>query len=209
MRERRFTQRSPAKLRRFVPSPATILSAIALLFAMAGGAVAADKINKDEVTVVTTTGAISTTGPTNGDGDAIPLTDDTFTQKAGEVLLVSAELTGTGVAGETATCDLEIIVAGGEGNGNPDNLVGLFMRQLARRGDPGDRAGSQALPAPATDRDITLSAFAQEQIPPDENGSPQEDTGQCDGGENIGGDTDTFTDTFTVSLRVSITTLRN
>lgn len=176
------------------PSSATVIAFVALVFAMAGGAVAKDKIDKDEVTVVTTTGGpVQSVNPSEEPPEAeIPLSNPTFTQKAGEAALVSAEADISGVPQETANCDLFVVVSDRAGS-----LIGLFMEQLARRGDPGTLGGSRAVAAPATDREITLSAFAQEAIPPDDQGNPVPDEGQCDA------------ETFTVSVRVSITTLRN
>ena len=70
------------------------------------------------------------------------------------------------------------------------------MVRLARRGFPGDRVDSEAVPAPASDRVITLNASAILGI--------QNYDAQTGGTTN---DTCTFGDTFTVSLRVSITSM--
>lgn len=174
-----------SRLLRQLRSPSTILAIFALLFAMAGGAVAKDKIDKDEVTVVTTTGEVTTTAPGLY---TIPLTDPTFTQKAGEVALISAEVEME--PENFSDCDVRVVVAG-------IAPLGLEMPMLTSRGDVGDPGASQALAAPEADREITLTAEAsveefEEAGPPD---------GQCkDGGDPV---------SFTVSLRVSISTLRN
>jgi hypothetical protein len=68
--------------------------------------------------------------------------------------------------------------------------------RLANRGDVGDRGDSQALSAPSSDRTITLFARATlgaQNFHPDTGGTTF--------------DTCTYDHTFTVSLRVSITSM--
>src|SRR5438270_3625708 len=98
------------------PSPATVIAVIALVFAMAGGAIAATGVNQGPVAVVTTKGGPATvTGATadpNNGGQLIPVANPTFTQKAGQVVLVAGELNVTGTNQGEQNCDLEVTVAG-------------------------------------------------------------------------------------------------
>lgn len=96
-----------------------------------------------------------------------------------------------------APCD---IFAGfvADTGGVDDHDLGFELVRLARRGDPTIKtAGSQALPAPASDREITMSAFVTEAIPPDEQGNEVPDEGQCDA------------EAYDVSLDVTVTSLRD
>src|SRR5437588_4335698 len=129
---------------------------------MAGGAFAAGAINKGPVAVVTTTGGPTvvtgaTADPFSG-GQDIPLASPTFTQKAGQVVLVAGELNVTaGTPQNEQNCDLEVTVDS-TSSGDQTPSVGLTLVRLAQRGDPGDRLDSEAMPAPASDRVITLAA---------------------------------------------------
>jgi hypothetical protein len=181
-----------------------IVAVAALVFAMTGYAVGvpATRTDRNEVEIQTTTG-----GPTQSidpDGnEAIPIADPTFTQRAGEVALVSvdADIEGDPPDSELEQprgCDLFVSVLGDTGSGVAAQDLGFELVALDQRGDPTTKtADSQALPAPDADREVTLEAFVTEAIVPDEQGNPAPDEGQCDD------------DTFTVSLDVSVTTLRN
>jgi len=180
------------------PSPATAVAIVALVVAASGGAIAKDKLDKDEVTNLAVTGGpILSEDPSDGPV-SIALSPNTFTQKAGEALLATAYIDVGGTLPEDATCDLYVGVQGnstttrGWGFGIIDDLF-----ELAQRGDPGDRTGSAALPAPDTDEELELTADVLELIPPDENGDPAEDTGQCD------------TNQFEVEIVVTLTSLRD
>lgn len=194
----RFARPNRKTLRRFIPTPATIVSVIALLFAMTGGAIAADKLNKDEVTVVTVTG-----GPidviTPGEAVAIPLTVPTFTQKAGEPVLLSATIlvtyTPSPESGDPAfsPCDLFVDVFDSATSSYYVSDVGLKMRRLGERGDYGDLNDSGAIPAPTSDTLRTLTVLAEKRPNPD---------APCDTAE-------AQAQVHTVSVRVSIVTYRN
>ncbi|HEX2031789.1 MAG TPA: hypothetical protein VHL78_10360 [Actinomycetota bacterium] len=173
------------------PSPSTVIAILALVLALSGGAIAKDKLNKDEVTHLTITGGpVTSVDPDDGAAE-IPLSTETYTQKAGEVLLVSAFADITGVPQGEATCDLSVVLEGQ--SPDPGWNFGIYdMFQLARRGDGGDRIGDTVLPAPETDQLITLTARAHE-----------EDFGE------LSEEGDCTDDTFTVSLRATLTTLRN
>lgn len=188
----------------FHPSPAMTVAVAALVFAMTGYAVGVPgtRPDRNEVEIQTTTG-----GPTQsvdpGADEPIPIADPTFTQLAGEVALVSvdADIEGDPPDSELSQprgCDLFVSIVADTGSGVLAEDLGFELVALDQRGDPTTKtADSQALPAPDADREITLVAFVTEAIVPDEQGNPVPDEGQCDD------------DTFTVSLDVSVTTLRN
>jgi len=188
MRESGSTQGESFKFRRLVPTPATVLSAIALLFAMAGGAVAADRINRDEVTVVTTTG-----GPVDviqtDDPVAVPLVSPSFTQKAGEAVMVTAQILVSypGRVDGSHGCDVFVDLFDSSNSGE----AGFEMRRLWERGAFGDPTGTTGLPAPASDTIRTLTAEAR----------------LVTGGFSCAGNPDEWV--YRVSVRVSIVTYRN
>lgn len=130
-----------------------------------------------------TSGAIQ--GPTS-EPVTISLDNATFQQKAGQVLLVAAEARlDTAPDQSTATCDVEVAVAGSPGE------LGLDLVRLARRGDVTTTLGdSQAIAAPAADRTITLSAWTHVYTPP--------------GSDEL---TCASDETYSISLRVSIVSL--
>jgi hypothetical protein len=178
--------------RRFAPSPGVIVAALALVFALAGVAVGAKTVDRDEVTVVTATGGpVSTTGPedSNFTEVAIPLSIESFTQRAGESVLLNAtaDIQRTSA---TNPCDVEVVVTAGDGQG-----AGLHMQNLSERGDEGDATASEGLPAPASDTVQPLDAFVR--VIAFEEGQGGE-FGFCE-----------ESDTFLASVRVSIVTLRN
>lgn len=196
--QRWFVPRSSWSLIRG-PSPATVLAVLALVFAMTGGAVAAgQKIPKDdEVTVVTLTGGpVDTTEP--NDDVPIPLTESsdtfTFTQRAGEAV----ELIATFAVSEEATfCNMVAFVYGAD-------LPLLARPQFdfkSEAGDFGEGSAVGGLAAPLEDREVTLHAIAREL----NGGYGEGETEGCD--EPAGGPDDS--DTWTVSLTLSIVTLRN
>ncbi len=193
---RSFPSARPTFLSRIGPSPGVIVAALALVFALAGVAVGAKSTDRDEVTVVTATGGpVSTTGPDEGHDHtevALPLSIGSFTQRAGESVLLNATADVQRTS-PTNPCDVEVVVFTG------DQLVpvgaGLHMQDLSERGDEGDGTASEGLPAPASDTVQPLTAlvrvFAFEEGQGGEFGFCEE------------------TDTFSVSVRVSIVTLRN
>ncbi len=195
MRTRRsFPSARPRFLSRVISRPGVIVAALALVFALAGVAVGADKINRDEVTVVTATGGpVSTTGPEEGSNHiqvAIPLSIESFTQRAGESVLLnaSADVQRTSPVNP---CDVEVVVF----TSDEPQGAGLHMQDLSERGDHGDSTASEGLPAPASDTVRTLEALVA--VAPFEEGQGGE-FGFCD-----------ESDTFSASVRVSIVTFRN
>jgi hypothetical protein len=188
---------------RSVPRPTLtgVVATLALVLALSGGAIAKpDKAAPppgDEVAVVTTTGGpVTNTGPGEFDegitSTPIPLADPTFTQKAGEVIVLSSAADITAPQ-EQAHCDTEVVITA---DSEPAvNEIFLSMVVLARRGDPGLFGDSEVLAAPLADREITLVAELQQ----------YEVGGEFPGEEDV-----TCTDEVaTASVRVSITTLRS
>ena len=121
-----------------------------------------------QIQVATFNGAVETTDQPAG--VSIPLTNASFIQKAGTalVLIAEGELTfnkmdrGCGVFVEVRT---------------DDSHAGLFLVDNNLKGDPGELADVEALPAPASDTPRTLSAIAVEQDDPDGTG--------CDGVDGV------------------------
>lgn len=173
------------------PSPAAVLAMLALVFAVTGGAVAANKIDKDEVTTVTLTGGpVDTTEP-NADV-TIPLTDEsdefTFTQKAGEAVEVIATFD---VDSSQATfCNLTAFAYGVD---LPLQARPQFDFK-SEAGELGEGSAIGGLAAPAADREVTIRAIARE-------------TDGCD--QDVGEGEEDLSDTWTVSVTVSVVTLRN
>ena len=161
------------------------------------------KPDTDEVTNTVVTGTPVLTAdpdPNNPAANAvdIPLSSTTFTQKAGEVVVISAamdEATLNRTTPPDQFCDLFVAV---EGTGAHDAWnFGLYdIFSTARRGDGGDRIDDAVLPAPTTDQTYTLAARAQE-VDFEPGFTEPGDTGDC---------TD---DEFTVSVTISFTTLRD
>lgn len=180
------------------PSPAPVLAVLALaVVAMAGSAVAADKIDKDEVTVVTLTGGpVETTEPNAI--VTIPLTDDsdefTFTQKAGEAVQLIATFD---VFTEATFCNMFVFVYA-------DDLPLQARPQFdfkSEAGELGEGSAMGGLAAPMEDQEVTLHAIARELG----DGYGTDGMKGCD--QEVEGVSDS--DTWTVSLTLSIVTLRN
>jgi hypothetical protein len=174
------------------PSPATVLAVVALVFAVTGGAVAADKMNKDEVTVVNLTGGpVDTTAP--HEDVTIPLTDEsdefTFTQKAGEAVELIATFDTD--SSQATFCGMTAFVYGVD---LPLQARPVFDFK-SEAGELGEGSAIGGLAAPTEDREVTLRAIARET----EDG--------CD--EDVGEGETNLSDTWTVSVAVSIVTLRN
>jgi hypothetical protein len=173
------------------PSPATVLAILALVFAVTGGAVAADKINKNEVTVVTLTGGpVDTTEP--NEDVAIPLTDEsdefTFTQKAGEAVELIATFERDD--SQATFCNMTAFVYGVD---LPLQARPVFDFK-SEAGELGEGSAVGGLAAPTEDREVTLRAIARE--------------GEgCD--EDVGEGETNLSDTWTVSVAVSVVSLRN
>jgi hypothetical protein len=171
----------------------TAIALVALVLASTGAAVgkpATEPPGGNEVTLVTLTGGpVSTTTP--GAQVPIPLNGEStfvFTQKAGEAieLILTAN-----PSGDTATfCDMAAIVYG---DGIP---LGARVDLFSNKGEVGLGSAIGGLPAPATDTIVTLKAITMES------------SEFCDG-EVPGEPGPADTDTWTVSVRVTIVTLRN
>lgn len=103
-------------LRRLIPSPATVVSVIALLFAMTGGAIAASNVNKDEVTITTSSQTVTIYGPDMSDPDypnnftLVPMQFPSVTQKAGEAVQLIAKMShiGPDQEDENAPCEQRV-----------------------------------------------------------------------------------------------------
>lgn len=191
MSQRRFWRLVVPKARSHAraPSPAIFVAALALVAAMTGAAVAGDKSNadKDEVTVVTTTG-----GPVDVIDPDIPveitLTDPSFTQTAGEAVLLTATIEVSYPDREEFShgCDVFVDLF----DPTTDGTVGFTMVRLWERGAFGDTTGTTGVSAPTSDTLRTLTVLAR-----------------IGGSE---GSSCAFTgDVYTVSVRVSIVTYRN
>jgi hypothetical protein len=151
---------------------------------------AASSANKGPVTVFTTTTVPFTqTGPGGGGDEPIILeweSPNSFTQKAGQMALIAADLNATlsSPAGEDNSCDLIVTVYA---NGVPV----LSVMDLANRaGVRASRIDSGALAAPASARLVTLSAEVFVRTGPEDNPEPCLDD-----------------ETFTFSIRVSVATM--
>lgn len=144
-----------------VPSRATVIAMLALAFAVSGTASAAPKANpNDEVLLQTASGGPTTVSNAGEnpweflyDPVPIPLTDGSFTQLAGEAVIIAARMERTHVSGG---CDLRVHVT--DQNDNPG--VGMLMRSFVERGEVGQVADVEALPAPAVDTPRVLVAAA-------------------------------------------------
>jgi hypothetical protein len=166
---------------------------------MAGGAVAADKFNKDEVTVVTLTGGPVQTGAADQEV-TIPLNGAStysFTQHAGEALQLITRVDAD--KGTSSFCEISTYVFDtvGSSSNNNGGTMGTRVDNATDRGGPGfGLADISGLPAPASDTTVTLRAFTQENGPNCDNPNiPTTGTGNDD--------------SWTVSVRVSVVTLRN
>jgi hypothetical protein len=191
----RHIHRHSRTRRRLAPSPAAVLSIIAIVLAMTGGAVAADKLDKDEVTVVTLTGGpVDTTSP--NEDVTIPLTSGsdtfTFTQKAGEAVEVIATFD---VSSQATFCNMVAFVYGVD---LPLQARPQFDFK-SEAGELGEGSAIGGLAAPAEDREVTLHAIAREL------GSGSGDGSGCD--EEVEGVADS--DTWSVGVTVSVVTLRS
>jgi hypothetical protein len=192
-----------AKLRSRVrrPSAATVIAVAALVFAISGYAVAGpkDKDNKDEATVTTLIG-----GPVDTDEAGvetpIPLgAGASFTQKAGEPVMVVLHGTFTPQPG-TELCDVTAVVTDED---NPADL-GAEVVELWERGFEGMFTDSEILVAPPVDTERNLRAFAIEA-----QDHPGFEGFGCDEEDPESEPPDTGNDVWTVEVRVTIVTLRN
>lgn len=183
-----------------VPRPTLtgVIAIMALLLSVSGGAIA-KSTDKDEVFVsVVTGGPVTNTGPGEEDEGStsteIPLSNATFTQQPGQVLLISAVADISGIDQPTAHCDTEVNVTA---DGAMDELF-LNMFLLARRGDPGMLADSDALTAPAEARELTLQAeVVQNKVDLNEDGEGEPEVQDCSDEE------------ATASVRLSVVTLQD
>lgn len=149
-------------VRSLVPSKATLIAMIALAFALAGTASAAPKDNpREEVLLQTASGPPSTSIDNRSDVEGefsyeevpIPLTNGSFTQLAGEAVVIAARMIAEPVSG---TCDLRVHVT----DANDLTGVGMLMRSFHERGEVGQDADVEALPAPSVDTLRVLVAAA-------------------------------------------------
>ncbi len=193
MTARRFLPLRSSKILSYIrgPSPATVLAILALVFAVTGGAVAAGKINKDEVTVVTLRGGPVDTTESNVDV-TIPLTEGsdefTFTQKAGEAVELVATFDPD--SSQATFCNMTAFVYGVD---LPLQARPQFDFK-SEAGELGEGSAVGGLAAPTADREVTLRAIARE-------------NDGCD--EDVGEGEQDLSDTWSVSVVVSVVTLQN
>ena len=182
------------RLRHRLRSPASLTAAaiVTLVMAVGGFAAIAKKQDKDEVTMRTITGGpTQTTDPF--EEVAIPLANATFVQRAGEAMIVMVRADFT-PSPDTHFCDVAVFVS----DANDAGAVGIFFEESAEKGDIGQATGSELMAAPAVDTTHTLQAVVVED-PADEP--------RCDGPDED--DQVVREDTWTVSLRVTVASLRN
>jgi hypothetical protein len=174
------------------PTPAAVVAITALVFAASGVAHGAPKPDRGEITLVTLSGSTSTTSPAAYEiGDPILLNGQAtfaFTQAAGEAVQLIASVDA--VADPATFCDVTTIVYGE--SGGVLLPLGARVDYFSERGERGLGSDVGGIAAPATDRPITLKAIAFE-------------SNSCDGGQ----DGDLGEDTWDLTLRVSVVTLRD
>ena len=180
-------------------APAFVALVVLMLAATATiGASSKPIADKDEVSIITITGGpVDTT--TQGAEVTIPLNGQdrfVFTQRAGDVVQIVTAVTAdpNTAPGTSGFCDMTAIVYDDGTN------IGTRADFSTNKGEYGEGgAGITALAASATDRTVTLTAFARE------------DFDFCDEDlyDNDGLLFDSGPDTWTVSVKVSIITVRN
>lgn len=155
-----------------------------------------DSVAFDETTFRSSSGGpVDSTDP--GVEVPIPLTNASFTQKAGEAVLIMAQAELTASA-ETSFCGAEVIVYDARPEPElPD--VGLFMWRHANKGDPGTLTEAELLAAPAVDTPRTLRAFVVE------HDMDELEAESCDGADEDG---IVREDTWTARVDVTIAILR-
>jgi hypothetical protein len=139
----------------------------------------------------------------------------TFTQKASEVIIVAAEARLTPSEG-TSFCGARLFVRGVENQAvfpNSSAWVGLEMSQHTNKGDYGLLTDSEIIPAPATDRQISIEAVVVEGERNDPHLEAFYGPGDtCDGfgpgSDPENSDHDPGQDEWTARVRVSIASLR-
>lgn len=197
--------------------PATALGLVAIVFAMTGNAGAAPRtiatltggpVQTPTLTSEEEIGAIEVNIPLNG------APSYSFTQKAGEALLISAEAVLT--PGSTNNfCGARVSVRGVvDENVFPNSAawLGLNMTQHTNKGDYGELTDSRAIPAPAANRTIEIEAVVVE----GEMGQPHLEqfygSDTCDGfgpgSDPNSQDYDPYQDDWTASVRVTIVSFR-
>jgi hypothetical protein len=158
--------------------PFSLMVVVFVALVVAIGGFAAVMTDGDEVTLRPSRGGpVQTTSPEAS--VEIPLSNPTFTQRAGEAVLLIAQARTRESRLSPCSVFIEVVDSTGE--------AGIAMEDAADRGSVGALAENELLPARATNTVRTLSAFATEG--PD-----------CD----VDGE-----DTWTVSVNVSIVSLRN
>jgi hypothetical protein len=184
-------------LSHLLPTPTTTMALVALVFATivapVGAKPAIEQPDKDEVTLVTLTGGpVDTTTP--GADVEIELNGEpafTFIQKAGEA--VELILTPS-TSGNANFCNVTTIIYA------DDKPLGARVDEFSNKGEVGEGSDIGGLAAPASDTTITLKALTRES-----GESCDQDVYNDEGTEII----DSGPDTWTVSVRVTIVTLRN
>ena len=199
------------------PTPATALGLVAIVFAMTGNAGAAPRtiatlsggpVQTPTLTSEEEIGTVEVNIPLNGQPSY------SFTQKAGEALLITAEAVLTPGA-TTNFCGARVSVRGvGDENVFPNSSawLGLNMTQHTNKGDYGSLTDSRAIPAPAATRTIEIEAVVVEGEASQPHLEAFYGSDTCDGfgpgsdPNNI--DYDPYQDDWTASVRVTIVSFR-
>jgi hypothetical protein len=179
------------------------IAVLAVLLITTGNATAQKagkaKPNTDEVSIVSLASNTVTVTELGYDKEVPLLLDGkptyTFTQRAGEAVIVSA-VADMQPIGDTNFCQVDVRVIDAT-EGHPGDL-GLYMTAHTNKGDPGESGDSTVLVAPASNRTRTVRAFSY--LPDYENGCDMEMEGEDD---------PPYDDAWSVSVRVSVITLRS
>lgn len=171
------------------PSSATVIAFLALVFAIGGYAVAVPPQDKKEEVVLTTV----TSGPFETEaGESDPVALPSFTQRAGEAVLIAVTADRDYLGQETDVCGVTVELFASSGS----ELAIVSGIEAHTQKGPDPSTAATALPAPATDTVRTLEAQVRE------NGANEEFDGCTDqAGEPVDAH-------WTVSLTVTITRLR-
>jgi hypothetical protein len=158
------------------PSGSTIIAVTALVFAMGGYAVAVppDDKKKEEV-LLETTSAGPAGNSEGGDRIEFPLTDDSFTQKAGEPVVVIAELDYTGPGAQDPpldSCQAQVRLQSSALSEERNEVEGLANFNLFPNGltQTSSVSGVIAPAAADTTHELTaiIQAFCDEVDPPED-----------------------------------------
>lgn len=193
------------------PTPATALGLVAIVFALTGSAGAAPRtiatltggpVQSPTLTSEEEIGAIEVNIPLNGAASY------SFTQRAGEALLFTAEAVLTH-SSSSNFCGARVSVRGVGASGG---LLNLSMTSHTNKGDYGELADSRAIPAPAANRTIQIEAVVVEGEASQPHLEAFYGSDTCDGfgpgSDPNSQDYDPYQDDWTASVRVTIVSFR-